>query len=74
MMTLTNGYEQSDAERKIDIVNLDELEERARKATPTGGFGYIHLTHELRIVMQLAGTKTIGDVRRAKLLHIRTTR
>ena len=33
-----------------------------------------HLTHELRIVMQLAGTKTIGDVRRAKLLHIRTTR
>lgn len=30
-----------------------------------------HLTHEFRIVMQLAGTKTVEDVKHAKLLHLR---
>ncbi len=30
-----------------------------------------HLTHELRIVMQLAGTATIEDAKHAKLLHFR---
>lgn len=40
-MTLINGYEQSDREEKIDIVNLDELEQRAQAVIPKGGFGYI---------------------------------
>lgn len=40
-MTVTNGYEQSDREESIDILNLDELEERARQIIPNGGFGYI---------------------------------
>ncbi|MBF7119540.1 lactate oxidase [Pediococcus pentosaceus] len=40
-MTMINGYEQSDREEKIDILNLESLEERAEKIIPTGGFGYI---------------------------------
>lgn len=40
-MTLTNGYEQSDREQKLDIVNLPSLEAEAKKIIPTGGFGYI---------------------------------
>lgn len=40
-MTTTNGYEQSDREERIGIVNLDELESRAEKIIPKGGFGYI---------------------------------
>lgn len=40
-MTVTNGYEQSDREEKITILNLDELEARAQKIIPNGGFGYI---------------------------------
>lgn len=41
IMTMINGYEQSDREEKIDILNLESLEERAKKIIPTGGFGYI---------------------------------
>jgi lactate oxidase len=41
IMTMINGYEQSDREEKIDILNLESLEERAEKIIPTGGFGYI---------------------------------
>ncbi len=40
-MTLTNGYEQSDREQKLNIVNLPSLEAEAKKIIPTGGFGYI---------------------------------
>lgn len=40
-MTLINGYEQSDREQKLSIVNLPSLEEEARKIIPKGGFGYI---------------------------------
>lgn len=41
IMTMINGYEQSDREEKIDILNLESLEERAEKIIPTGEFGYI---------------------------------
>ncbi|KRN25859.1 l-lactate dehydrogenase (FMN-dependent)-like alpha-hydroxy acid dehydrogenase [Lacticaseibacillus camelliae DSM 22697 = JCM 13995] len=41
IMTLTNGYEQSDREQKLNIVNLPSLEAEAKKIIPTGGFGYI---------------------------------
>ena len=34
-------YEGSQAEGKLRIVNLQELEEQARKVLPEGGFGYI---------------------------------
>lgn len=40
-MTVVNGYEQSDREEKIDILNLESLEGRAKEIIPTGGFGYI---------------------------------
>lgn len=40
-MTMINGYEQSDREEKIDILNLESLEERAEEIIPAGGFGYI---------------------------------
>jgi L-lactate oxidase len=40
-MTVINGYEQSDREQKLDIVNLPSLEAEAKKIIPTGGFGYI---------------------------------
>ncbi|WP_025730368.1 lactate oxidase [Atopobacter phocae] len=40
-MTITNGYEQSDREERLDILNLPSLEERAKEIIPTGGFGYI---------------------------------
>ncbi len=40
-MTITNGYEQSDREQPLDIVDLEALEELARQIIPTGGFGYI---------------------------------
>ncbi|WP_462400450.1 lactate oxidase [Lacticaseibacillus pantheris] len=40
-MTLTNGYEQSDREEKLNILNLPSLEGEAKKIIPTGGFGYI---------------------------------
>lgn len=40
-MTMVNGYEQSDREEKIDILNLESLEGRAKEIIPTGGFGYI---------------------------------
>ena len=40
-MTVTNGYEQSDREQKLDILNLPSLEAEAKKIIPTGGFGYI---------------------------------
>ena len=40
-MTVVNGYEQSDAEKKLDILNLPSLEGEAKKIIPTGGFGYI---------------------------------
>ncbi|WP_461213997.1 lactate oxidase [Lacticaseibacillus sp. GG6-2] len=40
-MTVMNGYEQSDREQKLDILNLPSLEAEAKKIIPTGGFGYI---------------------------------
>lgn len=40
-MTMINGYEQSDREEKIDILNLESLEKRAEEIIPAGGFGYI---------------------------------
>jgi L-lactate oxidase len=40
-MTIVNGYEQSDREQKLDILNLPSLEQEAKKIIPAGGFGYI---------------------------------
>ncbi|GKT04147.1 lactate oxidase [Furfurilactobacillus entadae] len=40
-MTVVNGYEQSDREEKLTIVNLESLEARAKEIMPTGGFGYV---------------------------------
>jgi L-lactate oxidase len=40
-LTITNGYEQSDREEKLDIINLNELEAQAKAIIPKGGFGYI---------------------------------
>jgi len=40
-MTVVNGYEQSDNEKKLDILNLPSLEDEAKKIIPTGGYGYI---------------------------------
>ncbi|OTA88720.1 lactate dehydrogenase, partial [Limosilactobacillus reuteri] len=40
-MTMINGYEQSDREEKIDILNLESLEKQAEEIIPAGGFGYI---------------------------------
>lgn len=40
-MTVINGYEQSDRNEKLDILNLPSLEARAKKIIPQGGFGYI---------------------------------
>lgn len=40
-MTTINGYEQSDREQKLDILNLPALEAGAKKIIPKGGFGYI---------------------------------
>ncbi|KRL12378.1 lactate oxidase [Schleiferilactobacillus perolens] len=40
-MTVTNGYEQSDREQKLDFINVNDLEKEAEKIIPKGGFGYI---------------------------------
>lgn len=40
-MTVINGYEQSDREQPLDILDLPSLEEQAAKVIPRGGFGYI---------------------------------
>lgn len=40
-MSITNGYFQSDNERKINILNLPSLKKRAEEIIPEGGFGYI---------------------------------
>ncbi|MCD2255398.1 lactate oxidase [Agrilactobacillus fermenti] len=40
-MTIVNGYEQSDREEKLNIINLTELEAKAKAIIPQGGFGYI---------------------------------
>lgn len=40
-MTVINGYEQSDREEHINVLNLASLEKRAQAIIPTGGFGYI---------------------------------
>jgi L-lactate oxidase len=40
-MTTINGYEQSDREEKLAILNLPSLEAEAKKIIPKGGFGYI---------------------------------
>lgn len=40
-MALIKGYYQSDNECEIEIINLDELEEEAKKILPVGGFGYV---------------------------------
>ncbi|WP_179396170.1 lactate oxidase [Lacticaseibacillus absianus] len=40
-MTTVNGYEQSDNEQRLAILNLPSLEAKAKAIIPTGGFGYI---------------------------------
>lgn len=40
-MTMVNGYEQSDREKHIKVVDLESLEAEAQKIIPTGAFGYI---------------------------------
>ena len=40
-MTMINGYEQSDREESLDILNLPSLEARAKQIIPAGGFGYM---------------------------------
>ncbi|KRM77921.1 lactate oxidase [Secundilactobacillus collinoides] len=40
-MVLTNGYEQNENEKALDILNLTDLEKQAKAIIPTGGFGYI---------------------------------
>lgn len=40
-MAITNGYEQNENEKELDILNLPSLEDEAKKIIPTGGFGYI---------------------------------
>lgn len=40
-MTVVNGYQQSDNEQKLDILNLPALEAEAKQIIPAGGFGYI---------------------------------
>ncbi len=40
-MSIKNGYEQSDREEELDITDLEDLERRAKKIIPAGGFGYI---------------------------------
>jgi L-lactate oxidase len=40
-MAIVNGYKQNENEKKLDILNLPELEEKAKQIIPTGGFGYI---------------------------------
>ena len=40
-MTEINGYQQSDDENHIEVVDLPTLGEEAQKVIPTGGFGYI---------------------------------
>lgn len=40
-MTIINGYEQSDREEALDILDLPSLEGLARRIIPAGAFGYI---------------------------------
>lgn len=41
MTTYYNGFPQSDRDQKISMVNVDELEERAKKVMPEGAYYYI---------------------------------
>lgn len=38
-MAVVNGYKQSENEKKLNILNLPELEQQAKEIIPTGGFG-----------------------------------
>jgi L-lactate oxidase len=38
---MSEHYKQSQAEQKLDIIDLNDLEEQAAKVIPVGGFGYI---------------------------------
>lgn len=40
-MSITGGYEQSDREQPLGILDLSSLEERAQKIIPKGSFDYI---------------------------------
>lgn len=40
-MTMINGYQQSDREERLEILNLPSLQQRAQQIIPKGGFGYI---------------------------------
>lgn len=40
-MSITNGYWQSDAERSITVVSVENLKEQAQRIVPKGGFDYI---------------------------------
>ncbi|KRK48679.1 L-lactate oxidase [Secundilactobacillus kimchicus JCM 15530] len=40
-MAIINGYEQSENEKELDILNLPSLEAQAKEIIPKGGFGYI---------------------------------
>lgn len=41
IMTMINGYQQSDREERLEILNLPSLQQRAQQIIPKGGFGYI---------------------------------
>lgn len=41
MTSYYNGFPQSDRDEAIDMINLDELEERAKKIMPEGAYYYI---------------------------------
>lgn len=40
-MVVVNGYKQNENEKKLNVLNLDQLEKQAKEIIPTGGFGYI---------------------------------
>ncbi|MGT2932588.1 lactate oxidase [Streptococcus catagoni] len=60
-MTKVNGYEQSDREEKISILNLPSLEKRAEEIIPKGGFGYITEGSEYEWTLQ-ENTKAFDHV------------
>lgn len=60
-MTIINGYQQSDREETLDILNLPSLEKRAEEIIPKGGFGYITEGSEYEWTLQ-ENTKAFDHV------------
>lgn len=60
-MTIINGYEQSDREEALEILNLPSLEKRAKDIIPKGGFGYITEGSEYEWTLQ-ENTKAFDHV------------